>query len=246
MNMQEIFDQYVSEMCQDDDGNLVAISSFEQFWSAMTHAHRYHEGSEVPVSDSLKKKWQELKLGFKSYRAKKVLQEGFSPYEGKESMSREGFINLQKLALNPAVSTPDQMLWLPLMNAGTRNLVARVCMIGHLTYPSISWVGDCMVINLARHKGDPTGEKKMKRHVHCNPMDPWCCFVFWLGIRILTSPSCGRSHDVFAEEMLESLPAAEQAKSQSGLKERAFGTWMHKATRDMGLEEQYPLFGKCN
>jgi len=171
-------------MCQDDDGNLVAVSSFETYWSAMTHAHRYREGTEVPIGEALRKKWQELKLGFKAYRAKKVLEEGFSPYEGKESMSREGFINLQRVAVDPQYATAEQMLWIPVMNAGTRNLVARVRSIGHLTYPSMSWEGDCMVITLPRHKGDPTGEKKMKRHVHCNFIDPWCCFVVLVSLSI--------------------------------------------------------------
>jgi len=138
---QDIFDEYVAEMCQDAEGNLCAVSSLESFWSSMTHAHRYQEGATVQIGDGLRKKWQELKQGFKSFRAKKVLEDGFSPYEGRESMSRDGFINLQRMAVDPSHSTTTQMLWVPVMNAGTRNLVARVRSIGQLTYPSMSWEG---------------------------------------------------------------------------------------------------------
>ena len=98
-----------------------------------------------------------------------------------------------------------------------------------------------MVISLARHKGDPTGEKKMKRHVHCNPLEPWGCFIFWLGVRLLCSYSCGKSHFVFADEVLPDEQSGSSAFTT--LKERAFGTWMHKVMKGLSMEGQYTKFG---
>jgi hypothetical protein len=189
----------------------------------------------------MRKKWNELKEGFRKYKAKKVLEDGLSPYEGKDSISPDGFLNMQRMALKPQYASPEQMLWIPAINAGTRNLVARVCSIGKLTFATITWKGDAMIITLPRHKGDQTGERVMERHVHANPVDAWGCFIFWLGIRVLSSGSSGISHYIFGEDV-ETL-GADGVTACKVHRDDAFGKWIRKLVSSLSVEEQLDNFG---
>ena len=207
----------------------------------MCDIFRCQEGVGHVVDADMRKKWNALKDGYRKYKAKKVLDDGLSPYEGKDSISREGFLNMQRLALQPAHATPEQMLWIPALNAGTRNLVARVCSIGKLTFATIGWKGDAMIITLPRHKGDPGGERVMERHVHANPHDPWGCFIFWLGIRILSSGSSGISHYVFGEDV--EVIGLDGAANYISHKDDAFGSWIRKVVNGLSAEEQLAKFG---
>jgi hypothetical protein len=98
------------------------------------------------------------------------------------------------LALDPESTSPFQMLWVPMMNSGSRNLAARINSIGQMIMGTIRWKNDCLCITIPRHKVDPMGERVMERHIHANPLDPLSCFKFlaWdfngqqSGIRIVT------------------------------------------------------------
>jgi hypothetical protein len=146
----EIFDEYLGEICYDEDNAMYSVGVPEAFWSAMAHAHKHQDGVVVEIPKDLKEKWAKFKTGFRKMRAENVIEEGLSVYEGKDSLSRLGYRELQKLALDPQYATPDQMLWVPAINAASRNLVQRVNSVGQLTFGIFHWKQDCMCITLSR------------------------------------------------------------------------------------------------
>jgi hypothetical protein len=132
------------------------------------------------------------------------------------------------------------MLWVPVINAASRNLVQRVKSIGQLTFGIFHWKQDCMCITLPRHKGDAGGERVMERHVHCNPEMPWDCFIFWLGVRILSSSSCGLSHFVFGDDVASGN--TDRGSVSTSKKNGAFVTWMHKTMGSFPVKDQLIKF----
>jgi len=195
----------------------------------------------IVVDDDLKARWKSFSMGFKKTKASDVITEGLSVYEGKDSLSRRAYRNLQRLALDPTIMTPSQMLWVPVMNAGSRNLAARINSIGQMVTGTIRWKNDCLCITIPRHKGDPMGDRVMERHIHANPLDPLSCFIFWLGISLISNPESGTSHFVFGDECA-AAHRAEDSRKRTSVKDQAFGAWMARAMRSFTVEDQVRLF----
>jgi hypothetical protein len=87
--------------------------------------------------------------------------------------------------------------------------------------------------NLLKHKSvpegfwatlDPKGERMMERHIHANPYDPLSCFIFWLGVRLLSHTSVGKSHYVFGDELATDFKST--GKKKTSHKDEAFALWM--------------------
>ena len=132
------------------------------------------------------------------------------------------------------------MLWVPQMNAVSRCLIQRINNIGQLTFTTMRWKNDALCITIPRHKGDTKEERMMERHIHANPYDLLSCFIFWLGIRILTHTSVGKSHYVFGDELSSEFKSS--GKKKTSHKDEAFALWMRTATKDLTVEEQIRNF----
>jgi len=237
---QEIFDAYLSVMMYHRNGKLKHHSTLEGFWASMIHAYDAQK-PRLLVSSNLRHKWNQLTVGYKKTRSLKIITDGENVYEGRDSLSRRGYLNLQRLAFCPAKCNPTQMNWVPQMHAASRNLVARISSIGQLTWGTIRWKRDCLCITLPRHKGDTQGERVMERHVHANPLEPLSCFIFWLGVRLLTDPSCGKSHFIFGDDT--TWKKGGKGSKSASCKDDAFGRWMKNAICDgRTVEEQIALF----
>jgi hypothetical protein len=129
----EVLDQYLEHIVYDGNGDLKTVSTPDGFWAAMSLAHKKQLPNKLPIPDELRAKWDSFRTGFRKHRANVIVEDGLSVYEGKDSMSRKAYLNLQKLALDPNYCTPEKMVWIPAMNAGTRNLSLE---FGSLLSPS--------------------------------------------------------------------------------------------------------------
>jgi hypothetical protein len=236
----DVFDEYIAFYGHKDDNLLKAKSTMDSFWSSLVWVYDNHQ-PRILIDEDLKGRWKSFSMGFKKTRAADIITEGLSVYEGKDSLSRKAFRNLQLLALDPECTTPSQMLWVPLMNAGSRNLAARINSIGQMVMGTIRWKNDCLCITIPRHKGDPMGERVMERHIHANPLDPLSCFIFWLGVSMVSNPESGSSHFIFGDECA-AAHRGDDSRKRTSVKDQAFGAWMSRAMRDFSVEEQVRLF----
>jgi len=194
-----IFEDYLTFLVHKPNLELKDYTVPMTFWSTLKYAHDMSRPI-IYIPEGISRAWNQYASGYRRVKVQQVVDLGLSVYEGKDSMTRKAFVNLQRLTLTGAC-TPSQMRWVPQMNAGTRNLIVRVTSIGQLVTSTIRWKNDCLCITLPRHKGDQTGERVIERHVHANVRDPLSCFVFWLGIRILCEPTAGQSHYLFGDDI---------------------------------------------
>jgi len=74
----------------------------------MIHAYDAQQ-PRVIVSSNLRHKWNQLTVGFKKTRSLKIITDGENVYEGRDSLSRRGFLNLQRHTYMERYSTPTQM-----------------------------------------------------------------------------------------------------------------------------------------
>jgi hypothetical protein len=139
-----IFEAYITDLVHKKDNTLKDISVPHAFWAALVYAHDI-SSPLVNVPQDLRHGWNQYIAGYKRVQPLQVVDLGLTVYEGKDSLSRLGYMNLQRLTLEGACS-PSQMMWVPQMNAGTRNLVARVNFIGQLISSTIRWKNDCMLL----------------------------------------------------------------------------------------------------
>jgi len=236
-----IFDEYLVVIGHNKFNLLKHKSVPEGFWSTLVHIYGMQNPRiEISESCAIRARWKSFALGFKKTRASNIVTEGLSVYEGRDSMSRKAYMNLQRMTLDPTYCTPSQMLWVPQMNAGSRNLIQRINNIGQLTFATMRWKNDCLCLTIPRHKGDTMGERLMERHIHANPYEPLSCFIFWLGIRILSHTAVGHSHFVFGDDLASEYKSS--GKKKTSHKDEAFAAWMKSATKDMSTAEQLHLF----
>jgi len=237
-----IFEAYLTWLVHKKTNELKDYSVPSAFWASLVYAHDVSV-PQIYVPETLRHNWKQYSAGYQRVQPRQVIDMGLTVYEGKDSLTRKGFLNLQRLTLQGSC-TKSQMLWVPQMNAGTRNLVARVNSIGQLITSTIRWKNDCLCITLPRHKSDQTGERTIERHIHANATDPLACFIFWLGIRILCEPTAGKSHYVFGDNIALYHRDGRRGPNQ---RDEAFGEWMGKAMSMCGgrkrtVEEQLELF----
>jgi hypothetical protein len=233
----DIFDEYLIVIGHNDKNLLKHKSVPEGFWSTLVHIYGMQKPRiEISESSALRARWRSFALGFKKTRASDVVTEGLTPYEGRDSMTRKAFRNMQRMTLQPRYCTPSQMLWVPQMNAGSRCLIQRINNIGQLTFTTMRWKNDALCVTIPRHKGDTKGERMMERHIHANPYDPLSCFIFWLGVRLLSHTSVGKSHYVFGDELAADIKST--GKKKTSHTDEAFALWMRTATKDLTVEEK--------
>jgi len=65
--------------------------------------------------------------------------------------------------------------------------MARTASIATCLYDHITWNGDCLVIHLPRHKGDPEGLRSYPKHIYANSADPLLCPVLALGLHVVST-----------------------------------------------------------
>ncbi len=80
------------------------------------------------------------------------------------------------------------------------------------------------------------GERVMERHIHANPLDPLSCFIFWLGISMVSNPESGSSHFLFGDECA-AAHRGDDSRKRTSVKDQAFGAWMSRAMRDFTVED---------
>jgi hypothetical protein len=149
---QHIFDCYLTALVHKPNGDLKHFSVPKVFWATLKYAHEQMRPI-LEISYEMQVAWKQYSKGYKRVKVKQVVDRGLSVYEGKDSLSREGFVNLQKKTLTGLLNK-HQMLWIPQMTAASRNLVARISSVGQLTTTTMRWKGDALCFTFPRHKSD--------------------------------------------------------------------------------------------
>jgi hypothetical protein len=90
----DVFDEYIAFYGHKDDHMLKAKKTLDSFWAALVWVYDNHQ-PRIVVEDDLKARWKSFSTGVKKTRASDVITEGLSAYEGKDSLSRRAFRNLQ-------------------------------------------------------------------------------------------------------------------------------------------------------
>jgi hypothetical protein len=86
------------------------------------------------------------------------------------------------------------------------NMLARSVSVGKIMLQHIDWAGDCMVINVPKHKGDQSGEGLgMDKHIYANPSNPEICPLLSLAVLIFCKHRTNdrRSHKLFVGDQSE-------------------------------------------
>ncbi len=125
-----IFEDYLTFLVHKPNLELKDYTVPMTFWSTLKYAHDMSRPI-IYIPEGISRAWNQYASGYRRVKVQQVVDLGLSVYEGKDSMTRKAFVNLQRLTLTGAC-TPSQMRWVPQMNAGTRNLIARVTSIGQL------------------------------------------------------------------------------------------------------------------
>jgi hypothetical protein len=105
--------------------------------------------------------------------------------EGKIAVRLEGYRKLAQLSFSDPAWT--QLRWGHLYILLCWNLVARSCTVASIALSHIGWNGDCLTINIPRHKGDQRGKNAFDRSVYANPNDPVMCPVLALAMELVST-----------------------------------------------------------
>jgi hypothetical protein len=111
------------------------------------------------------------------------------------------------------------MAWAPLLHSICRNLIGRVYFAAHISWSKLKWVGDSLIITLARDKTNQEGDEKktVRRHVYCNRKEPRSDMIFFVGLRIISEMGAHKSVYICGNE------AQDSTTDKSTSKDGAFG-----------------------
>jgi len=117
-----VFENYLMLLVHKKNNTLKSISVPQAFWAALIYAHDCSE-PHMAVPETLRFKWKKYQAGYQRVGKQQVEDLGLSVYEGKDSLTRKAFRNLQTLTMSGRLNQ-SQLLWISQMNAGSRNLIA--------------------------------------------------------------------------------------------------------------------------
>lgn len=123
------------------------------------------------------------------------------------------------------------MAWAPLVAATCWNMSNRgrfACHIGWNTLFLKGATDDALCVKLFRDKANQEGDKCVNRHVYNNPIEPLGCWVFWLGLRVL---SCSHAAD-------SPYICGDEVAAANSHKDGAFGALFHSVL--MKLNKKFP------
>ena len=153
-----------------------AVSTIGGYRSALVALYKSHRISDQFPKDEV----SEFCSGYKRTIAKEKEDGRLPQREGKRACSMDTYKQLLRCSIEHGYETAAYMtntLFLLLC----WNLMSRSISVGRLCYDHITWVGDALVVELPRHKGDQEGEYCYPKHVYANPLDPMRCSILHLG-----------------------------------------------------------------
>ena len=106
--------------------------------------------------------------------------------EGKRAVTFESCRKLAQLSTSSSNST-SQYVNMTLFMLFCWNLMCRSISTANLMYTHMSWIGDALVVNLPKTKGDQDGSKSYPKHVYANPHDPSICPILHLALKVVSS-----------------------------------------------------------
>jgi hypothetical protein len=104
--------------------------------------------------------------------------------EGMTGFSFRGYCDLATYFMSMKPWTSGLFSWCYLVLSW--NLLSRTETVSKLMLAHFTWVEDCMVVSVAKHKSDQTGEGvRISKHIYANPTNPSICPVLALAVHIL-------------------------------------------------------------
>ena len=182
------FKKFINSLARmkDESSGLILttpLSTLTKFSSALK---KLHEERDIPFPSSLAKR---MKNYFRSIK-KRIQQEKHKGLrdllDGKSKLSWSAYRMLCNTLLNvPSRHQPETVHLFFIL---AWNLIARSDTVSGIMLSHISWVNDCLVITVCKHKGDTAGDSKhnMGKHVYANPGDPVVCPILWLAVYLCT------------------------------------------------------------
>lgn len=125
----------------------------------------------MPELTALNELLRDYKNSYVRERAQKAQVAGQAAEEGKEALTKEGYVYLMKKFVDIKFTTLDQMDWVPLASCTARNTVMRRVFSGGTGFQMFRKKSDHIQILYPRDKGDP-GKKPIPRSVYSGT-NPW-------------------------------------------------------------------------
>ena len=187
----DVLDKYMAHCLLKVDKNTGQYHDPPQFYSfSHVNTHRsaiqyiYTERKEE-MSPRVKLLFKETLDGFKRKVAEMKQRGEISQTEGKQPMTKRGYLYLAKEALT---QTEDFNLYMfcHTFLVLCWNLIARAVTVGNIMYDHISWEEDALTINIGKQKNDQEGNHAFPRHVYANPSNPFICPVLSFAILVFS------------------------------------------------------------
>ena len=103
--------------------------------------------------------------GYKRNIAYEKLAGHVTLQEGKRAVTFESYRKLAQLATSAATSA-SQYINMTLFMLLSWNLMCRSISTANLMYTHMTWIGDALVVNLPKTKGDQEGSKSYPKHMY--------------------------------------------------------------------------------
>lgn len=196
--------QFFGDVCN-KEGVYKSASTISHYKSSISSLYR---DNNMIMSQDLEKKLHDFGCGYKR-TIQDLKQSGDIPMrEGKLPLPIQGYKCLCRLALNPNVEgevaqNNHLIIYTHLYLLLQWNTMSRTESIAHCNYSHFKWNGDCMIVQLPRHKGDPEGLRSYEKHIYANPHDLLICPVLAMGLHIVCT-SFRENNAVFAGSSIES------------------------------------------
>lgn len=115
---------------------------------------------------------KQYKSSYVRLRAQAAEKYGVPTEEGKEPLTKDGFLYLMKKFVDISYTTLDQMDWVPLAAVLCRNTLMRRTFSAGTAFDMFRMKSDHLLILYPRDKGNP-GKKPIPRSLYSNPTNPW-------------------------------------------------------------------------
>jgi len=151
---------YIGNVSEEGD-QYKAVSTVGGFRSAIVDLYKSHRISNMFPSDEI----SDFISGYKRNIAYEKLAGHVTLQEGKRAVTFESYRKLAQLATSAATSA-SQYINMTLFMLLSWNLMCRSISTANLMYTHMTWIGDALVVNLPKTKGDQEGSKSYPKHMY--------------------------------------------------------------------------------
>jgi hypothetical protein len=167
----------------------ISFSTMQQYNSSIKHLYKKRN---YVMEKSTEQYLHQFLKGYKSLVATKKANGIMDVNEGKRPLSFGGYVQLaetfETLAPKRAKYSFDEGIFAWCFLLLSWNMMARSASVGNIYLQHIDWQGDCLVINIPKHKGDQTGEGLgHAKHIYANTVNSHICPILALAIYIFCS-----------------------------------------------------------